>query len=530
MYSPGQFPFVDPDNRMFAQPTANTMIGVARRTLDGVARDVVDVGGVHLMRTTTNGASWEPLDAGHGDYCCFARAGSGTAFLLGTHGGVFRGIDFFDDGSPQKLDFVFFTTRNRGLGITQFYTGAFSPTSNLAVLGGTQDNGTVARVDEDDWRIGSNSDGGAVGLSVASHDIQFGSDQLYNVFRTENRWQTHERITPSYGRLVPGPTWVSDDVPGLGQGTFEVEPNDSRELYAGTNYLYRYDVDTAQWTKHLAGRNFAPDGHFIHSIKVARGDRNRVYVGGDGGLWMSQDHGESWARIDIPAVGRPSALPGSIRNISVHPTDKNDVVAIVQPRAQTKGIAAPGPPRIYRCANTTAHPRVWTLLSILPEARELARDIDDPDDTFYVCISSGVVKSVDGGQSWTQYGYELGLPVVRGMAICGVPATRSLWVATYGRGFWRMALPPVILTLQLPPTVPSGRQVTGTVSLGRRAQPGGENVWLTANESRRRLTVPGGETSATFTVTAPGPTAPRRQLQVGAAVGGISVTRAVEVV
>jgi hypothetical protein len=281
--------------------------------------------------------SWEALDAGFGDYCCFALAGAGNTFLMGTHGGVFRGVDFYDDSSQLKADLVVFTTKNRGLGITQFYSGAFGSTSNPAVLGGTQDTGTVSRVDGDDWRIGSHNDGGPVALGLANNDVQFGSDQFYSVYRTENRWQTHETVTPKYGRLIAGPLWVSDVVPELGGGTFELDPNTGGELYAGTNYLYRYDLSTSQWTNHIAGRNFAPNGGFIQSIKVAQGDSNRVYVGSDGALWMSQDHGASWTRIDIPAVGHPSSLPGSMRDIGVHPTNENDVVAVVHLQGQGQG-------------------------------------------------------------------------------------------------------------------------------------------------------------------------------------------------
>jgi hypothetical protein len=94
-----------------------------------------------------------------------------------------------------------------------------------------------------------------------------------------------------------------------------------------------------------------------------------------------------------------------------------------------------------------------------------------------------------------------------------------------------MLVPPVILTVQLPGTIRRGRQVTGTVSIGRRAQPGGENVWLTTNvpgASRRRLTVPGGEASTSFSVAVPTRSPLPRQLQVTLSVGDVSVTRAID--
>jgi hypothetical protein len=520
IYSPGDPPYNTDEDRMFKQAGTNTMIGVTSRTTNGVASDVVYVGGVNLMRTTNGGSSWQALDAGHSDYCCFALAPASDAFLIGTHGGVYRGID--------RLGIVRFSAKNRGLGITQFYSGAFSPTSNFALLGGTQDTGTASRVDSDDWRFGSDGDGGPVALSPANDNVQFGTDQLYNIYITDDRWETFDAITPTYGMLIPdtpiGPKWVKDHISDhfIGLGVLEMDPNSGAELYVGTNYLYRYSLLTAQWTKHLAGLDFAPEGSGrILSIKIPRGDSNRVYVGGDGGLWMSQDRGAHWTRIDIPAVGAPSVFPGATTFISVHPDDKNDVVVTVSPG------------KVYRCVNTTGYPRIWTELSPVQGSSALARDIDDPSSTFYVSTANGVVKSIDGGHTWTRYDYGLGLPVVSCKTIASVPATRSLWVATYGRGFWRMHLPAVSLSVQVSPTIQRGRQATATVNLGRQAQPGGENVWLRTNvpgESMRRLTVPAGATSVTFDVATAGLPAGQTQLEMAVTVGTGSVTRAINII
>lgn len=528
IYLPGTPPWDDEDTPMFDQPAANTMIGVARRVVNGVAGDAVYVGGVGLMRTTNNGSSWEQLDAGHSDYCCFVLQPGGAAFLLGTHGGVFEGTDLaIPGGSGAHL--LNFSPRNDGLGITQFYTGAFSTTSPLGIVGGTQDNGTVSRVDSDDWRLGSNNDGGAVALSPVSNDVQFGSDQDYRVYRTATRWATHENITIPYGKLLPGPKWDADKTPGLGSGTFELDPNTGAELYAGTNYLYRYTLATGLWTRRVAGIKFAGDG-IIQDIKVAQGDSQRIYVAGDAGLWMSQDHGTTWTRIDISAVGHPSSLPGSTMVLSLHPDNKNDVVAIVRPPT-TDQFASP-PWKLYRCANTTAYPRVWTELSTIGGASALARDFDDPDGTFYLSSGLGVSKSIDGGQTWTPYDYDLGLPVLTCKTIVAVPATRSLYLATYGRGFWRLQLPTVTLGLEMPAGVEMGRQVTATVTLGRKAQPGGENVRVTTNipgDGGRRITVRGGVTGVGFSLETTRLPAGQRQLEVRVAVGSSSLVRTIEV-
>jgi hypothetical protein len=528
IYLPGAPPWDAEDTPMFDQAASNTMIGVARRTIDSVPSDAVYVGGVGLMRTTNNGSSWQALDAGHGDYCCFALAPGGGAFLIGTHGGVFHGVDLADSPVGPAVNLLLFSPRNHGLGITQFYTGAFSATSSLGIVGGTQDNGTVSRLDSDDWRMGSNNDGGAVALSRANDDIQFGSDQNYHVYRTDSRWETHEDVTTPYGKLV-GLKWDADKVPWLGSGTFELDPNTAGELYAGTNYLYRYNLATGVWAKRVAGVKFGGDG-LIETIRVALGDSGRVYVGGAGGLWMSQDHGATWTRIDIPAVSHPTSLPGSTRLVSLHPANKNDVVAIVRPPSSDP-YATP-PSKVYRCANTTAYPRVWTELSTVAAPTGLARDFDDPGGTFYMSTGGGVLKSIDGGQTWTSYDYELGLPVISCKAIMAVTATRSLWVATYGRGFWKMQIPTVILDVAMPARIEAGRQAMATVSIGRQAQPGGENVWLTTNvpgAAMRRLTVPGGATSVAFSVETTGLPAGQRQIEVKLAVGSSSLARTIDV-
>jgi hypothetical protein len=518
IYSPKDPPYTEDNPRMFGQAGSNTMIGVARRTSNGSARDVVYVGGVFLMRTTNGGSSWQVLNAGHSDYTSFALSPAGDSFLLGTHGGVFHGVDLFGAGSPP-LGLVKFSTRNRGLGIAQLYSGAFSPTSNAGLVGGTQDTGTTSRLDAENWRVGSNGDGGPVALSAANDDIQFGTDQEYGVYMTQTRWQTHDAITPTYGVLI-GTKWIEDNSGiAIGGGVLEMDPNSGAELYLGTNYLYRYNVLAGQWTKHLGGVNFAPEGR-IRAIKAAPGNIDRVYVGGDGGLWMSQDRGGHFTRIDVPAVGLPSPFPGATTFISVHPANANDVLAVVSPG------------RLYRCADATAYPRVWTELSRV-HATAVTRDIDDPDATLYVSTAGGVVKSIDGGLTWTPYDYALGLPLVSCKTIATVPATRSLWVATYGRGFWRMNLPAASLSLRVGSTVQRDGRLPATVILGRRAQPGGENVWLRTNvpgDAPRRLTVPGGAESVTFDVQTTGLSGLSRLLEITVAAGASSVTRTIEIV
>ncbi|HKQ69337.1 MAG TPA: CARDB domain-containing protein, partial [Polyangiaceae bacterium] len=100
----------------------------------------------------------------------------------------------------------------------------------------------------------------------------------------------------------------------------------------------------------------------------------------------------------------------------------------------------------------------------------IARDPDDPTNTWYVGTEVGVFYTQNAGSTWSNATAPLGLPnVAIGWSIEVNPVTRYLTVGTFGRGIWRIplsggTLPDLIVSTSPAPTMsPSNTPARGQV-------------------------------------------------------------------
>jgi hypothetical protein len=347
---------------------------------------------------------------------------------------------------------------NAGLGITTFTSLAVHPDDPKILLGGAQDNATpVSTGDLENWRNRGGGDGGGVAISRARPKIQYATSQGYagsgqrpptllttlEFFRTDTGWELggpaagiptpQQHIPPFVGseRLPFVPVVVAD-------------PNDSRVLYTGTQFLWRlndtFPLSPWRWTH--VGSTARSTTALITAIAVAPSDSRTIYTGsGDGEVWASFDRGATWTRIDSAAalcapVPGGTSCPG-VLSLSVNPNDANDVVVGF-------GLGGLGP--LFRCTAANTASRAWanisgagaTALPTLPinaVVRDPARAA-----TLFVGTDLGLFASEDTGATWANAGTPFGLPNVRVTALTANAATRFLTAATYGRGIWRIDL------------------------------------------------------------------------------------------
>ena len=202
-----------------------------------------------------------------------------------------------------------------------------------------------------------------------------------------------------------------------------------------------------------------------------------------------------------------SAENAAITSISVNPTNPDDFLV---------GYGG-GSDHLYRYTldvvsfflTYTYVPVVGSGTSSLPSVslNAIARDIDDPVNTWYVATDVGVFQTTNAGTSWTNTSFAYGLPDVIVEDLVAVPGTRTLNAATYGRGLWSLYLEPNGANLNdftlSPVSVVGGNSSTGTVTLNNPAGSGGMVINLTSNSAvscPSSVTVPAGQTSANFTI------------------------------
>jgi hypothetical protein len=467
------------------------------------ASDVLYVGLIDIIQSWNGGTSWRSFmngytggDLAHVDeHNMIVDPNNPNHLMMCCDGGVYN-VTVNGSGAGA------FTSLNTTLGVTEFYYGDFHPTDGTRMIGGAQDNGSPASLGNlGAWRSVTGGDGGASLINQTNPSIQyttyqyFGGGGAIGFNRTSNTWGNSSWIQANSG---------SDRVAWMGPITMAA--TSSSTLYLGTNYLWKYVDSPSAWTPRLGGQQLSSSST-VAAIGVTPANASVIYTGsGDGQLWVTRTGGTTWTQINTGTVSLPNR---AYLAVSVKADNANDVLV---------GLSGSGASHLWRCADTSAIPRTWINVSGsgstgLPDSslNAIARDPADPAGTWYVGTDIGVFRTTNAGSTWENATQPLGLPNVQISTL----AVRNgyLYVATYGRGMWRLNLTDpgggntTLTGLALNPTAVVGpNPSTGTVTISSPAPLGGLNVSLVSSNPSvaavpSSVTVAEGSTTATFTVT-----------------------------
>ncbi len=260
-----------------------------------------------------------------------------------------------------------------------------------------------------------------------------------------NGEQTHLAVLAKSASAGAAGSWVPAN--GLpfgflyGLSLDRTSPATQRTLFVTADGdVYRSQDDGANWTKMF-------DCNTCRSTTVDRFDGNLIYAGGEGGLWRSTSGGApgSWARIG-PAEfsGANSSLLKEVQWEGVHQ---------ILPDPQSAGrvyVAAYGSGRgLYRSPDRGT---TWTRLRSATYMRGVA--VDPTNSSVIYATSSnpykhggstvgsdGVLRSTDGGQTWTSLNDGLAWPFAGPVAIDPANPSRII-VGSPGTGFFERTLGP----------------------------------------------------------------------------------------
>lgn len=405
---------------------------------------------ITLAVTTDEGGSWvdigrtyQPDSRMHNDQHAFTPHPTlGYTGLAGGDGGVYRVA--YRPGIQNTV-----TPLNRTLQISQFYHLSLHPVSAISVvMGGTQDNGTPAsRDDLAAWKNLQGGDGGWSGFQPSDPSIHFTSANGGMVFR-----------------YVGDDDMVPDQIQTQWSSINFIAPlvyaEADRLLIGANNTVLRWNGTPGSWTP---ANNF---GDLPRTLHVAPNNASRVYAGGNSGtVWRSNDGGLSFTRVDN------GGLPSNVAIGAIAASWSNSVDVIVGIQRPTGGL--------FRCTSTTASSPVWTSVSGsgangLP-ASPVNTIVRDPyqSSIWYVGTDVGLFMTTDAGSTWRNM-HALGLPNVHVTALAIPPDRSYLYVATFGRGVWRIPLNNNTLTsFTLESSTVYGDQPTnGILDLGFGAPPG----------------------------------------------------------
>jgi photosystem II stability/assembly factor-like uncharacterized protein len=422
-------------------------------------QDVIYVGLIDIVASLDGGQTWVSVgktfqnDAlTHNDqHSLVVNPRNPNELLVGNDGGVYE-VTF----DPTNKSWTFQTDLNARLGLTQFYRLAVHPTDSSVMVGGAQDNASpVSTGDVENWKNVGGGDGGFSAISAAVPATQYATTQGLEIYRTLDQWTSWDidnadHCCITYAETINGQrvTWKGDPTGFI--GPIALDPNHQDILYAGTNYLWRWNG--TNWATHLGDQLLAlppnpkvtPDNwDTISTIAVAPSDSKRIYTASQTGqLWMSTSSGASgsWKQVKGPT------LPAFwITGIAVHPTNPDTILITF---SGTAGKTSPHPGHVWRCSNmSSATPRCsnisGTALGQLPNipANTLVIDPKSPDMVYYAGTDVGVFVTKNGGITWADFGNSLGLPNVQVNYLMLQEKAQYLFAATFGRGIWRIKLP-----------------------------------------------------------------------------------------
>jgi photosystem II stability/assembly factor-like uncharacterized protein len=392
--------------------------GQAPRDMDVIVNpndaEDVHISGILSWRSTNGGtdfnvtSQWVPGNAENENigYChadIDMMIYHNDKIYVGSDGGIFVAND------PLNVSSTYYTDLSAGLGIRQFYKIGISQTDPVIVSGGSQDNGTSVYRADGIWYDWLGADGMETFIDHSNSDILYGTSQRGTLYKSYNQGASYSWINHGYFDDIDGPdgSWVTP---------FEQDPNVAATLYSGYHEIYKSLDRGVTWSS--ISQDF---GSTANHLKIAPSDSDTMYAAFGGNLYKTTNGGSNgdWAQL--------TGFSGNVNSIAIHPTDSNKL-AIATNSSEKVYISEDG--------GTT-----WSIATHdLPSFSALALvwDTTYNEDILYLGMNYGIYYLRANDTSWTSY--NTGLPNVKVNELEVNTADNKLYVATYGRGLWRVNL------------------------------------------------------------------------------------------
>jgi uncharacterized protein (TIGR03437 family) len=433
------------DNFVSVHPTNANVVFVGGSDNDEAAGRLRRV-----FRTTDGGASWQEISLGpdniglHPDIHIGVFNADGSRLYLGHDGGLNVTSD------PLAARPVW-TDLNNNFSTTLYYPGlSIHPTDVNIAFAGAQDNGTQRYNGRLDWTEVTCGDGGYTAIDPLNPSNVYAACQQLSINKSTRNGDARS-FQPAADGFPPQAQERSAFIAPL-----TIDPSTPQNLYFGTHRVWQTTDGAGNWraiSESLGGAEGV-----VSALTVAPANSDIVVAGtSSGAVWTTANaragSGAAW-------TNRSSGLPGRhVTSVYVSPRSENTLYVTLSGYSRFGGDRAG---HVFRSNDAGA---TWTDISTgLPNVpvNDLAID---PEITgrLYAGSDVGAFVSGEDGGSWLPLGS--GLPRVPVTSIRLHRATRTLRVATFGRGAWDL----------LVPTGPAGSRPTlaagGTVNGASFKQP-----------------------------------------------------------
>ena len=392
--------------------------GQAPRDMDVIVNpndaEDVHISGILSWRSTNGGtdfnvtSQWVPENAENQNigYChadIDLMIYHNDKIYVGSDGGIFVAND------PLNVSSTYYTDLSAGLGIRQFYKIGISQTDPVIVSGGSQDNGTSVYRADGIWYDWLGADGMETFIDHSNPGILYGTSQGGTLYKSYNQGANYSWINHGYFDDIDGPdgSWVTP---------FEQDPNIAATLYSGYREIYKSLDGGDTWSS--ISQDF---GSTANHLKIAPSDSDTMYAAFGENLYKTTNGGSNgdWAQL--------TGFLGDINSIAIHPTNPSKLA-----------IATNSSDKVYVSIDGGEN---WSIATHdLPNfgALALVWDTTYEEDILYLGMNYGIYYLRANETIWTPY--NTGLPNVQVNELEINTADNKLYVATYGRGLWRINL------------------------------------------------------------------------------------------
>jgi len=375
----------------------------------------VFVAGVPLAVSTNGGMSWTSQSSFHADQ-------HAMAWDPNVAGRVYLGNDggVYRSLANANPPWTFGTVQP----FTQYYTLDVGEQDPNRIVGGAQDNGcsrSYTTANPDQWNTWGCADGLETLISYENQSIIYGCSQYGSCVRSTNGGDSSSGIgaTSSSRR-----NWLTPLV---------FDPTDADVMYYAGNIVNRSTNGGISWTAispDLTGGDTHPEDAYpfgtVTTVAAGKNNPLMLYAGTDDGrLWHTSTGGSPWTLATDPD------LPNRwVTRVAVDP--QNAAVAYVSFSGFRNADATP------YVLKTVDGGVSWTdVTGNLPQAPVNALAL--AGTSLVASTDMGVFLTTDAGATWLRVGR--GLPRVPVLDIRYHQPTNRIYAATFGRGMWRVELP-----------------------------------------------------------------------------------------
>ena len=365
-----------------------------------------------IVYATDDGGLWKSVDA---------RA------AVGTNGTNTSANSLCDNTVPA----IAWTNLNNGYGVTQYYHGTVYP-SGTQYFAGAQDNGTTRGTDgsPNAWTTILGGDGGWTAIdknTSGSGTVLYAENTRISVSKSANNG----------GSFANAITGISGATCGLFINPFQMDPNNTQELFTSSNVLWRTSNAAVSWTQASAAvLGAACGGETFSNYAIAPGNSDLLVAGtNQGHICRLVNATSSTSATSVQDCTQPAGSFTFVSEIAFDPNNATKVYAAVS----TFGVG-----HVWKSVNFG---QTWTNISgsggnALPDSptHTVAVSPLDPN-TIYAGTEIGVFVTTDGGTNWARENTGFANVITDHLVFSPTGGTgQTLYAFTHGRGVFRASV------------------------------------------------------------------------------------------